>query len=136
MRRLVLALSAVSILACGDSSGPEFSSAVGTWNLVTVNGSALPFTLDFSQAYRLELLSDVFVASEDGTWTETTTLRETDNGTATTTTEQGNGTWTQTGNTVTVTESGGGTETNTATISGNTITLTQGQGFVAVYHRQ
>jgi hypothetical protein len=135
MRRLVLALSAVSILACGDSSGPGFSSAVGTWNLVTVNGSALPFTVDLNQTYRLELLGDVFVASENGTYTESTTLRETENGTATTTTEQSNGTWTQTNNTVTVTESGG-TETSTATISGNTITLTQGQGFVSVYNRQ
>ena len=134
MRRLVLALSAVSILACGDSSGPEFSSAVGTWNLVTVNGSALPFTVDLSQNFRLEILGDVFVASENGTYTESTTLRETESGTATTTTEQSNGTWTQTNNTVTVTESGG-TETGTATISGNTITLSQ-PGFVSVYHRQ
>ena len=134
MRRLVLALSAVSILACGDSSGPEFSSAVGTWNLVTVNGSALPFTVALAQNYQLELLSDEFVASENGTYTESTTLRETESGTATTTTEQSNGTWTQTDNIVTVTESGG-TETATATISGNTITLSQA-GFVSVYHRQ
>ena len=135
MRRFVLALSAVSILACGDSSGPQFASAAGTWNLVTVNGSALPFTLEFSQAYRLEIMSDVFVASENGTYTESTTIRETDAGTATTTTEQSNGTWTQTNGTVTVTESGG-TGTSTATISGNTITLIQGQGFVSVYNRQ
>ena len=134
MRRLVLALSAASILACGDSSGPEFSSAVGTWNLVTVNGSALPFTIELSQIYRLELLSDVFVASENGTYIESTTLRDTENGTATTRTEPSSGTWTQTNNTVTVTESGG-TETATATVSGNTITLSQA-GFVSVYHRQ
>jgi hypothetical protein len=135
MRRLVLALSAFSILACGDSSGPDFSSAVGTWNLVTVNGSALPFTVELSQIYRLELLSDVFVASENGTYTESSTLRETESGTATTTTEQSNGTWTQTGNTVTVTESGG-TESATATISGNTITLNTQAGVLSVYHRQ
>ena len=134
MRRLVLALSAVSILACGDSSGPEFSSAVGTWSLVTVNGSALPFTVGLAQHYQLELLSDEFVASENGTYTESTTLRETESGTATTTTEQSNGTWTQTDNTVTVTESGG-TGTATATISGNTISLSQA-GYLSVYHRQ
>ena len=134
MRRLVLALSAVSILACGDSSGPEFSSAVGTWNLVTVNGSALPFTVDLSQNFRLEILGDVFVASENGTYTESTTLRETESGTATTTIEQSNGTWTQTKNTVTVTESGG-TQTATGTVSANTVTLSQA-GFVSVYNRQ
>ena len=134
MRRLVLALSAVSILACGDSSGPEFSSAVGTWNLVTVNGSALPFTVDLSQNFRLEILGDVFVASENGTYTESTTLRETESGTATTTIEQSNGTWTQTNNTVTVTESGG-TQTATGTVSANTVTLSQA-GFVSVYNRQ
>jgi hypothetical protein len=134
MRRLVLALSAVSVLACGDSSGPEVSSAVGTWNLVTVNGSPLPYTLFLIQpTYRFEILSNVFVAAENGTYTETETTRETESGTVTTTTETDNGTWSQTGNTVTVVNSGGAT--TTATISGNSITVSA-PGLVAVFHRQ
>jgi hypothetical protein len=134
MRRLVLALSAASLLACGDSSGPGVSSAIGTWNLVSVNGSPLPYTVVLIQpTYRLEVLSDVFVATANGTFTETFTTRETENGTVTTTTETDNGTWSQTGNTVTIVYSDA--TTSTATISGNTITLSE-QGLVLVYQRQ
>src|SRR5688572_1036565 len=97
MRRLVLALSAVSVLACGDSSGPEISRAVGTWSLVTINGSPLPYTIALIQpSYRLEVVSAVFVAAENGTYTGTLTTRETQSGTVTTTTETENGTWSQT----------------------------------------
>jgi hypothetical protein len=134
MRRLVLALSAASLLACGDSSGPDFSSAVGTWSLVTVNGSPLPYTVFLVQpSYRFEILSDVFVAAENGTYTETATTRETESGTVTTTTETFTGTWSQTNNTVTITDSDG--VVSTATISGNTITLSE-PGLVAVFQRQ
>lgn len=134
MRRLVLALSAVSLLACGDSSGPGSSSAVGTWNLVTVNGSPLPYTAFLIQpSYRLEIVSAQFIAAENGTYVGSVTIRETENGTVTTTTEPDNGTWSQAGNTVTVTDSDG--ITSTATISGDAITLSEA-GFVAVYHRQ
>jgi hypothetical protein len=135
MRRLVLALSAASLLACGDSSGPEVSSAVGTWNLVTVNGSQLPYTLVlFQPSYRLEILSSQYIAAENGTYVASATWRETENGTVTTTSEPDNGTWSQTGSTVTVTSAVDG-GVSTATISGNTITLSE-QGFVSVYHRQ
>lgn len=133
MRRLVLALSAASLLACGDSSGP-ISNPVGTWNLSTINGSALPFRLDDQPGYRLEILRDVFVADADGTFTGATTFRETINGTPSTYDEPNNGTWSQTGNTVTVTPSDG-TASSTATISGDKITLSE-QGFVSVYRRQ
>jgi hypothetical protein len=134
MRRLVLALGAISLLACGDSSGPEASSAVGTWSLVTVNGSPLPYTVLLIQPnYRLEIVSATFVAAANGTYTGSVTTRETDAGTVTTTTESDNGTWSQSGTTVTVTDSDG--ISSTATISGNTITLSQ-QGFVSVYQRQ
>ena len=134
MRRLVLALSAASLLACGDSSGPEVSSAVGTWSLVTINGSPLPYTAVLIQpTYRLEILSDVFVATSNGTFTETFTTRETENGTVTTTTETDNGTWSQTGNTVTIVYADG--TTSTATISGNSITLSE-PGLVLVFQRQ
>jgi len=135
MRRLFLALGAISLLACGgDSTGVGASSAVGTWNLFTIDGSPLPYTLVVIQpSYRLEILSDQFVAAGNGTYTENTTYRETDNGTVTTTTEPDNGTWSQTNNSLTVTAANGAV--NTATISGNTVTLSA-NGFVSIYHRQ
>lgn len=133
MRRILIALSAVSLLACGDSSGPAASSAVGTWNLVTINGSPLPFTAVNQGLYKLEILSDVLIASADGTFTGTSTFRETDNGAVTTTVQPNSGTWTQTNNSVTINLSDG--TTNTVTISGDVITLSE-IGFVSVYHRQ
>jgi hypothetical protein len=135
MRRLLLALSAVSLLACGDSSGPGASSAVGTWNLVSVNGdSNLPVTIFYiAPSYRLEIVSATFVAASNGTYTGSATTRETDNGQVTTTTDSDSGTWSQTGNTVTVTASDG--TVGTGTISGNNITLDD-EGLVTVYHRQ
>ena len=134
MRRLVLALGAISLLACGDSSGPGASSAIGTWSLVTINGSPLPYTAFLIQpSYRLEILSATFVAAENGTYFGSITTRETVDGTVTTTTEPDNGTWSQVGNTLTITDSD--QFTSTATISGNTITLSE-EGFVSVYQRQ
>ena len=135
MRRLLLALSAVSLLACGDSSGPGFSSAVGTWNLVSVNGNSnFPVTvLQLVTTYKFEIVSATFVAASNGTYTGSATTRETDNGTVTTTTEPASGTWSQTGNSVTVTDSDG--TASAATISGNNLTLNE-DGLVTVYHRQ
>jgi hypothetical protein len=134
MRRLLLAVSAISLLACGDSSGPRVSSAVGTWNLVTINGSPLPYTIRVVQpSYKLEILSDVFVAIQNGTFTETTTFRETENGNVIETTQPNDGIWSRNGNTVTVTGSNG--LPSTATISGDRITLSK-SGFVSVYQRQ
>jgi lipocalin-like protein len=135
MRRLVLALSAASLLACGDSTGP--SSAVGTWNLVSVNGSGLPFTIfQVGTTYKLELMSEQFVAHENGSYTATATTRENDNGRITTTTENAFGTWSQSGNAVTLIDGSDGTA-STGTISGNTITADDAEnGFTAVFRRQ
>jgi hypothetical protein len=133
MRRLILALAAVSLFGCGDSSGPGVSSAVGTWNLVSIDGDPLPYTfLQIGTSYRGEILSDRIVASANGTFTETLTIRETENGTVTTTTETDTGTWTQNNAAVTITYSDG--SGSTAAISGNVITSNV-QGTVFIYHR-
>lgn len=133
MRKLVLAIAAVSLLGCGgDSSGPG-ASAVGTWNLVTINGSPLPATIIQAPTYRLEILSDRFVLSSNGTMSDTFTYRETENGTATTTTETDNGTWSQNNTALTITYSDGTSQT--AAVSNDTFTISE-QGFVFLYERE
>jgi len=136
MRKLLLAVASLAIIGCGgDSTGPV-ASVAGTWNLQTVNGNPLPYTAAFvagPPVYRLELVSDVFVAAANGTYTEAFTTRETNGTTVTNTTENDTGTWTQNNANVTVTASDG--TVSTASISGNTITINQ-QGLVAVYKRQ
>ena len=96
MRRLLLALGAATLLGCADSSGPGDTDPVGTWNLVYVNDSRLPFTLDeVAGSYRLELLSDQLVIVSNGTFTGATRYRETEGTIVTTSTDLTNGTWTE-----------------------------------------
>ena len=135
MRKLIFGLVAFGVLGCGgDSTGPG-ASAVGTWKLQTVNGSALPYTVAFvaSPPYRLEIVDDTFVASANGTYTESFTTRETDGSTVTTQTDSDNGTWTQNDNVVTITASDG--TVSSATISGDIITASE-SGFAFVFRRQ
>ena len=135
MRKALIAAAAMALLACGgDSTGPAVSAA-GTWNLQTVNNSPLPFTAAFvaNPLYKLEIVSDVFVARPDGTYTETFTERETDGTTVTTTSNDDTGTWVQHGTAVTLTSSD--QTITSASISGNTITVST-QGLVLVYKKQ
>jgi hypothetical protein len=135
MRRLLLACAAIALIGCGgDSTGPV-ASAEGTWNLQTVNGSPLPYTIAFiaSPLYRLEIMNDVFVVHSDGTYDETFTSRETNGTSVTTTDDFDTGTWVQHNSALTITSSDG--TASSASISGNTITANL-QGQVVVYRRQ
>jgi hypothetical protein len=135
MRKALIAVATVALLGCGgDSTGPAVS-AVGTWNLQTVNKAPLPYTAVFvaNPLYKLEILSDVFVARADGSYTETFTERETDGTTVTTTSDDDIGTWVQNSTALSITSSD--QTTTSASISGNTITLSTG-GLVLVYKKQ
>lgn len=131
MRRLILALGAVSLLACGDSSGPG-GSAVGTWSLVSVDEVDVPFTIDEFGTFKVEFISAQAVALPNGTFTITATFRETDAGTVTTITETNSGTWTQTNSTVTITDADGFVVTGS--VSGNTLRYTA-DGIVLLWAR-
>lgn len=132
MRRLLLTLAAFA-LGCGDSSGPNVASAVGTWNLQTVNGQGMPLTILSTTGYRLELVSDVYEVRPNGTFTETLTIRETEGSAVTTTSESETGTWVQNNAAITITYSDGSVET--AAISGDVITANI-DGAVYIYRRQ
>jgi hypothetical protein len=139
MRRFALAFAAVAVLGCGgDSSGPGSSTAVGTWNLVTINGASLPYTVfddPTPPAYKIEVISDQFVVHAGGTFDQLTTVRETIDGTATLVPVPDTGVWTQTGSSVTVTFDSDTSISAVLVISGNTATSSE-PGFVAVYQRQ
>jgi hypothetical protein len=135
MRRSVLAFGLVFSLGCGsDSPSEPGANLAGTWNLTTVNGAALPFTLPGSgPALTVEIMGDQIVAYGDNTWIGTTTYRRTEGAGITTVTQVPSGTWNQSGGNVILNYSGGATAR--ATISGDVITFTA-PGVVAVYDRE
>lgn len=135
MRRLV-ALTAfatlLSLAACGDGPTEASTSVVGTWQLQTVNGTPPPLTLIELTGYRLEVLGGILVINSNGTYANTYTYRETENGIATTVQETELGTWVQSGSTVLL-EDDEGFQAQ-ATLSGNQLTFVE-SGFTVRYSR-
>ena len=131
---MTFAFATALLAGCGSdtATAPTQASVAGTWNLSTVNGSPLPFVLQAANP-KLELVSDQFVVSANGTFTESTVARVTDGGTVSTTTIPDAGTYTLNGTAATFTFSDG--SSGTATVSGNTFTVASG-GYSQVYKKQ
>lgn len=136
MRRFSRAWIAVAILvvaaACGsdDSTSPTLS-ANGTWNLQSINGSALPVTIG-SGSQAVTVIASTLTISSNGNYNEVVTLRPVGATTNTTFTEIG--TWSFANGVVTFNDQTDAI-TYTGTVSGNTLTENTG-GFVSVYTRQ
>jgi hypothetical protein len=139
--RLAMAALVIGLGACGDSSGPDGGGNVaGTYTLRTVNGGQVPYTVfQFGTEYKLEILSAAMTVNSNGTWTETSQLRETEGTSVTTETQTVTGTWTQSGNQVTFADSDPETTNLVATFSGgNTLTASgteSGITFTFVYRK-
>lgn len=120
MQFLWLALPA--LLACGgnDSTGPSVD-AVGTWDLVTVDGRALPTLVPTGVGVpAVEVQSSQIVIRPDGSFTETYALRPMLSNTATMFQEPG--TWVRDGGVITLTYSSNGS-TGTGTFNDNFLTM-------------
>lgn len=138
MRRLpaVLALAlATSIAACGKDSGTSPSaSLVGLWNLSTVNGAPLPFTVRESNP-KIEVLDDRITWAADGTFAEAGTARYTDvAGVVKTSPYTDTGTWKVDGSTITIRYASDGASLS-GPISGSSLTVA-GFGLSQVYVKQ
>ena len=80
MRRVFAVLLFAAFAGCGgDSATATSANIVGTYALSTVNGGPLPFTFQAAEP-KIELISDQFVVSSNGTFTESTVVRVTDEG--------------------------------------------------------
>lgn len=134
MRRLLSLTLALALVACGDdsTSEPTTASVAGTWSLQSVNGAALPFILSASP--KVELLSNVVNVAANGTWTSTTQTRTTIGTQATTASSTQSGTYTLSGSAVAIRSTDGST-VQAGTVSGNTLTLAQ-SGLVFIYQKQ
>lgn len=121
--RIVPLLALVGLLltaGCSDSTGPE-GSPVGTYQLVEINGSPLPYDL-----FGTEILSATLSLRDDGTYAIRTVSREEDilTGEVYDYDELETGTFSLSGSVLTVTESGG--FSSEATYDGDVIELDAG----------
>ncbi len=110
MRRLLLLALPFALLACGSDSssttGVTLAQLAGTWNLQTVNGAALPFTISNTGGVETDLLSLVEVVQASGAFTGTEVVKVTAAGQAMVDTLPESGAVSLSGSLVTVTLTG------------------------------
>lgn len=82
--------------ACTQGSivEPTQASLTGTWNLQSMNGTPLPFAISQFGGKKVEIIADVLTITAPNTFAEVTTVRTTQNGTATTENITDRGTYT------------------------------------------
>jgi hypothetical protein len=107
-----------------DGTGPD-DQVAGRYELRTVNGNNLPYTLIALGNDRLEFLSGFAQVNADATFSVSFTTRQTVGGQTTTTTDSDSGTWTQTGSQMRFTFSDA--TVSTGVVSGDEITVIEGQ---------
>ena len=125
-RRLaLLALGALTFFGtgCGDDDPSGPGGVTGTWTLRSVNGQNVPATVyegsDLGFQLKVEVLSGRLTLSQNGTFQDVTTVRQTiGTGPSSTDDFTTSGTWVQSGSTITLTDPGED-ETYTLTVQGD-----------------
>src|SRR5512143_4101235 len=112
-------LLTVAMLACGDSTSPE--TIDGTYALRTINGQTLPVVLQQDATSKNEVTAGAITVGPGTAWTISLTVRSTLGADVSLFTNTLAGTWTRSGEKVTLTATGG--ESETAVLSGRTLTL-------------
>ena len=127
MRKLIAALSLVALAACGDMlSDPLSSNISGRFDLRTVDGQLLPYTIRLSGGGSASLTSDVLTVGENGTWSEVYSYVETVNGRSSTGTGNDGGTWSRSSSTVNFRSNQSQSDGYSGTYSGGRYTLSDG----------
>jgi hypothetical protein len=93
MKTLLALFVSVSLAGCSSYSltTPTSELLTGTWNLTAVEGKSLPYKI-LGPGTR-EVTADVLTLAADGTFSESTTIQTTANGTVTTETVPDSGTY-------------------------------------------
>ena len=129
---LVAGVAAGGMWACGDESTSP-SSIAGTYNLLTIDGLNLPVTVIQVDVGTVEVMSGFERLNTDGTFSESLTLRTTEDGQVSTKVATDGGSWTQSGPAIAFTYGGSG-DTFTGSVSGDRLTITQ-EGVVFVFRK-
>lgn len=133
MIRWTALLLVAGLMACGGETTAPAATIAGTWNLQTINGTTMPFVIAQTGANKDELLSDMLVVSGTGSFTQTTTLRSTRNGAASTQSIADAGSYSLNGSAVSF-RWNSDNSTGTGSWTGNTLTMAA-DGFAVVYTR-
>ena len=136
MRYFVSCLLMVVVAACGSDSPtqPTPASVVGTWNLKTVNGSALPYLVPQDDFDALELLGDVLTVDANGTFRQLSQIRVTQDAEASMESVPDSGSYALNGTAVTFTYESDASP-RIASLAGNTLTFAEAE-FTLVYKKQ
>lgn len=113
----------LAALACGDPVSPE-TDFLGTYQLQTVNGQALPYVVAQAGQNTVAVTSDQIVVADGGSWSETANYRVTESGTTRTETSTDGGHWVRTGTSLALYSGTATTTTYTGTIGTNRLTFT------------
>jgi hypothetical protein len=133
MKKIFFALLALTLACSNDSTAPTPASVAGSWNLQSVNGTALPFVVTQTGTNKVEITADVLTATSSGSFTEITTLRTTQNSVATIQTGSDAGSYVLNGNNVTFQFQSDGS-VGSGTISGSTLTVSEA-GLSLIYKK-
>ncbi|HEY0241353.1 MAG TPA: hypothetical protein VGC52_01690 [Gemmatimonadaceae bacterium] len=106
MRRILVGLAAAFCIACDDGIVGT-SHISGDYELKTINGVSLPYTMSGSGANKTEVLDRVITLYNGGTYSESGHLRVTVNGQATTQDITGSGSYSFFGTAITLLSSDG-----------------------------
>ena len=137
IRRVAIAAALVTLAACKGDSSTAPMSVVGTFNLQSVNGKALPYAVVDSvpgqPAFRVEILSpSSLTINADKTFRFALTLKTAVGGSSSVATETATGVYTLAGNTVSLTANG---ETFAGEWDGNNTITLRGDGDLLVFKR-
>jgi hypothetical protein len=130
---MVASFALFALSACGGDNGPS-GGVPGTYTLRTYNGDVLPYTDYDDGTFKSEVIAETLVLKSDNTFTVTTRYRDTETGTAPSVYDDGpySGTWAKDGSTITFSIEGTDIP---ATLSGNSITITDPDDNVSVYKK-
>jgi hypothetical protein len=134
--RAFAAAALVLLVACDSATAPQ-SAILGTWNLQTVNGAFLPYTVSGSGANRTDMISNMVTFSSSGAFSVTAVRRTWTNSVpGALSTTNSTGTYTVNGSTISITTEGEtGVETATLNDAGDTLTTTGG-GLTLVFKKE
>lgn len=132
--KVVAALVLTILAGCGKDSvlGVGETTATGSYILRTINGDALPATIQKIGSDSTEVLNETLVLADGAIFSISGASRVTEGGVSRTESYDLDGTYTLNATALILTFSTGGRESGT--VSGGTLTLTSG-GFTLVYRK-